>query len=264
MANTVFENKVIEAKAKDLLATSVNHRSLMTIDNSLVENEGQTKTINCYVYTGEVEELADGSKNTVRGSVSFTGKDYTVKRVQQTFDYTDSDFQKDSSIVDIALKSANALMVNKMTADFYAECAKTANTMGVLEYSDNLSYNVVVDAIGKMNVEDESKLFLVINPGQKMWLRKDEEFKGARSGEMIFNGMIGTIAGIPVIVSKACDGAYLMTNEAVKLFMKEDVEVEQARDIETKTNTVVLSSYYVVALVDEGKIVKFVDLGGEQ
>jgi len=47
-----------------------------------------------------------------------------------------------------------------------------------------------------------------------------------------------------------------MTKEAVKLFMKKDVEVEQARDVETKTNTVVLASYYVCALADDSKIVR--------
>ena len=35
MANTVFNNKIIEAKAKDLLTTSVNTRNLMEVDSTL-------------------------------------------------------------------------------------------------------------------------------------------------------------------------------------------------------------------------------------
>ena len=35
MANTVYANKVLESTAKDLLTTSINTRSLMTIDNEL-------------------------------------------------------------------------------------------------------------------------------------------------------------------------------------------------------------------------------------
>ena len=50
MSNTVYANKVIEAKAKDLLTTAVNARSLMTIDNSLAANAGMIKTINTYTY----------------------------------------------------------------------------------------------------------------------------------------------------------------------------------------------------------------------
>nr|DAJ70473.1 MAG TPA: hypothetical protein [Caudoviricetes sp.] len=84
MANTVFDNKIIEAKAKDLLTTAVNTRSLMTVDTSLTEASGMTKTINTYTYSGTAEELANGVGNTAanRGSISYTGTDYTVKMVQ--------------------------------------------------------------------------------------------------------------------------------------------------------------------------------------
>ena len=77
MANTVYANKVLEAKAKDLLTTSVNTRNLMTVDNSLAQNVGMTKTINVYTYTGEAEELAAGVGNTAskRGSISYVGTD---------------------------------------------------------------------------------------------------------------------------------------------------------------------------------------------
>ena len=78
MANTVYANKVIEAKAKDLLATSVNTRSLMTIDNDLAQNAGMTKVINTYTYTGEAEELGVGEGNSNRGSISFVPTEYTV------------------------------------------------------------------------------------------------------------------------------------------------------------------------------------------
>lgn len=81
MANTVFNNKIIEAKAKDLLTTSLNTRSLMTIDNSLTAEAGMTKTINVYTYSGTAEELAAGAGNTNRGSIAYVGTDYTVKMV---------------------------------------------------------------------------------------------------------------------------------------------------------------------------------------
>ena len=40
--NTVYANKVLEAKAKDLLTTAVNTRNLMTVDNELSQNAGMT------------------------------------------------------------------------------------------------------------------------------------------------------------------------------------------------------------------------------
>ena len=252
MANTVFENKVIESKATDLLTTAVNARSMMTVDNTLAETEGMTKTINVYTYTGKVEKLADGAKNSTRGALAYTGVDYKVGRVQQVFDYTDSDYMKDNSIIDIALEGANALMANEMTADFYAECAKATEELpGVATFG----YEAIVDAIAKLNIEDESKLFVVIPTAWKAEIRKDEDYKNARMGEVVYNGQVGTVAGIPVIATNAlADEAYVMTPEAVHLFMKKDVEVEQDRDVETKTNTVVLATYYICALRNNNKI----------
>lgn len=256
MANTVYPNKVIESKAKDLLTTAVNTRNLMTIDNSLAESEGMTKTINVYTYTGTVEKLADGAKNTSRGSVSYTGTDYTVQRAQQVFDYLDSDFMKDNTVVDNMLKGANQVMVNQMSADFITEAKKATLKMEFAKESA-ISYDVIVDAISKLNLEDESGIFVVIPYAWKAVLRKDEDYKSARMGEVIYSGQVGTICGIPVIASKALTTeAYVMTKEAIKLFMKNDVEVEQDRDIEAKKNTVALTSYYIVALVDNTKICK--------
>ena len=250
MANTVFNNKIIEAKAKDLLTTKINTRSLMTVDNSLTAEAGMTKTINVYTYTGTAEELAAGVGNAARGAITFNGTDYTVKLVQQAFDYQDEDFMKDDNVVDFGVKGATEVMTNKMTADFFAECAK-AN----LKVTGALSYNTIVDAIAEINVEDEGKLFVVIPNEWKADLRKDEDYKTARMGEVVYNGQVGTIAGIPVIATKALtNAAYVMTNEAVKLFMKKDVEVEQERDADTRTNSIYLRAAYICALVDATKI----------
>lgn len=253
MANTVFANKIIEAKAKDLLTTAVNTRNLMTVDTSLAAEAGMTKTINVYTYSGEAEELAVGEGNTNRGSIAYVGTDYTVKMIQQAFDYADEDFMKDNTIVDSMLKGANQVMVNKMTSDFMTEVKKAT-----LAQTGAISYDTVVDAIAKLNVEDESGLFLIVSPAGKAALRKDPDYVAARMGEVVYNGQVGTIAGIPVIVSKALEDAeaYIMSAEAVKLFMKKDVEVEQDRDADTRTNSVYLRTAYIVALVDATKICK--------
>lgn len=254
MANTVFANKVIEAKAKDLLTTAVNTRNLMAVDTELSQEAGMTKTINVYTYDGKAEELEAGQGNTNRGTITYEGKDYTVKLVQQAFDYHDEDFMKDNTIVDNMIKGANQVMVNKMTADFVAELKKATLSHTL---SGAISYDAIVDAIAKLNVEDESGLFIVIPNTWKADLRKDEDYKSARMGEVIYNGQVGTICGIPVIATKALtDEAFVMSKEAVKLFMKKDVEVEQERDADTRTNSVYLRAAYIVALVDATQICK--------
>lgn len=259
MANTVYPNRVIEAKAKDILTTQVNARSMMTIDTSLTQNAGMVKTINTYTYSGTAEEVSAGSGNSTRGSIAYVGKDYTVKMVQQAFDYLDEDFMKDPVIVDYGIKGATSVMSNKMTTDFYSALA-TKNGASELvtgitfAKGKALSYDVIVDAISELNLEDESKIFIVIPNAWKASLRKDADYKSAQMGEVIYNGQVGTICGIPVIATKALtDKAYVMTNEAVTLFLKKDVEVEQDRDADKRKNSVYLRDCYVCALTDATK-----------
>ena len=266
MANTVYPNKVIEAKAKDILTTQINARSMMTIDTSLTQNAGMVKTINTYTYTGAAEEVAAGSGNSTRGSIAYVGKDYTVKMVQQAFDYLDEDFMKDPVIVDYGIKGATSVMTNKMTSDFYSALAtkgsgSTELVKGItFAKGKALSYDVIVDAISELNLEDESKIFIVIPNAWKASLRKDADYKSAQMGEVIYNGQVGTICGIPVIATKALtDKAYVMTNEAVTLFLKKDVEVEQDRDADKRKNSVYLRDCYVCALTDATKACKITE-----
>ena len=151
------------------------------------------------------------------------------------------------------LKGANQVMVNKMTSDFIGELAKATLSSTFTTFG----YEAIVDGISALNIEDESELFVVIPNAWKKDLRKDADYKAARMGEVVYNGQVGTICGIPVIATNALtDAAYVMTKEAVKLFIKKDVEVEQDRDADTRTNSVYLRTAYVVALVDATKIVK--------
>nr|DAJ70447.1 MAG TPA: major capsid protein [Caudoviricetes sp.] len=173
---------------------------------------------------------------------------------------------KDGTIVDNMLKGANQKMVNKMTADFLAALGtKNASQQelvsGVTFAKDgSLSYDVIVDAISELNQEDESKIFIIIPNKWKAALRKDSDYKSAQLGQVIYNGQVGTICGIPVIATKALtDKAYVMTAEAVKLFMKKDVNVEQDRDVDKRKNSVYLRMTYVVALVDSTKVCKITE-----
>ena len=238
---------------------------MMTIDTSLTQNAGMVKTINTYTYTGAAEEVAAGSGNSTRGSIAYVGKDYTVKMVQQAFDYLDEDFMKDPVIVDFGIKGATSVMTNDMTSKFYAALATKNGASELVKgitfaKGKGLSYDVIVDAISELNLEDESKVFVVIPNAWKADLRKDADYKSARQGEVIYNGQVGTICGIPVVATKALtDKAYVMTNEAVTLFLKKDVEVEQDRDADKRKNSVYLRDCYVCALTDATKACKITE-----
>ena len=258
MANTVYDNFVIESKLNDLLTTKLDTKTLMTVDTSLTESAGMIKKIHKYTYTGKVERLAKGAKNTTRGAISYEATPYTVKVAQQVFDYFDEEFMQDPHVVDFGIEGSAQLMVNDMTADFMTEIAKATLTQN---YTDgSFSYDTVVDAIAKMNIEDESGLFLLVSTDLKAAIRKDPDFKSKELGQVIADGAIGTLCGVPVIHSKAVPEktAYLATREAVTLFTKKENEVEQERDGEARKNTIIMRKVNLVALTDATKVVKIV------
>lgn len=255
MANTLYENFILESRIKDILKTKLDAMSLMTVDDSLKEDAGMTKTINVYTYTGHVEEVGAGAGNTSRGQVTFAKTDHKVKVKQQVFDYTDEDFMTDPLVVEVGVKGSATEMINDLNKDFFTQI-KTATLEH--QYTDTLKYDDIVDAIAKMKLEDETGLFLIINTDSKAQIRKDPDFKASKLGEILYNGQIGDICGVPVLVSKEveADTAFLATKEAVTCFVKKEVEVEQDRQKEKRTNTVITRKVALVALTDATKAVK--------
>lgn len=251
MANTVYNNEILESRLTDLLNTKMNTRNFMKVDTSLAENAGMKKVVNVYTYTGEVETLAMGDANTVRGAISFTPVEYDVTVKQQVFDYYDEEAMQDPAIVDMGIQSGSQLMVSELNSGFFTELAK-ATLSQTYALGGAPSYDTFVDAISKMELEDESDLFIVIGTDLKAIIRKDADFVAARMGEIVYNGQIGSIAGIPVVVSKLVpEGeAFVASREAVTLFVKKESEVEQARNAETRQNTIIMRK---VGLVEIGR-----------
>ncbi|MGU9346917.1 hypothetical protein ACV30I_13465 [Clostridium perfringens] len=255
MANTIYENFILESKLSDLLNTKMAVRSYMKVDDSLTEAPGMIKKINTYTYSGKAEKVAKGQKNSTRGAVTYTSKQYEVEVTQQVFDYYDEEAMQDPKVVDMGMEGSATVMVNDMNTKFFAELAKAT-----LEHkaTGSLKYDDVVDAIQLMNLEDENGLFLIIGTDLKAEIRKDVDFKAAKQGEILFNGQIGSISGVPVVVSKLVPKAtaYLATKEAVTLFVKKESEVEQDRDKEARLNTIIMRKVNLVALTDATKVVK--------
>lgn len=252
--HTLYENFVIENKMTDLVNTKLDTRSLMTIDNTLTQSAGLKKTINKYTYTGKVEQLAKGAKNTVKGAVSYVGTDYTVKRYQQTITYNDMDVMKDPYILDVAMTGAATLMANDIKKQYFDEIAKISNAYNYKKGSA-FNYAVVVDALAQLDQEVEDGMFIIMGNDHRASIRKDADFIASRQGDILYTGQFGTICGLPVLFSKLTPaGKVFITNkEAVKFFVKKEANVEQDRDIETKENTIVYERHGLIALVDDTK-----------
>lgn len=254
MAIALYENFVLENKMTELTNTYLDVNSLFTMDTSLATAAGLQKIVNKYTYAGEVEKLAKGAKNTVRGSVTLVPTTYTVERYQQTFDYNDMDVMTDPYVLDVMTKGASEKMSNHIKQQYFDELAKIANTYTTATFN----YDAVVDALAEIGREVESDQFIIMGLDLKAAIRKDDDFKSSRQGEILYTGQFGDISGVPCLFSKLvpANTAYITAKDQVKFFVKKQGSVEQDRDIETKDNTVVYERHGLMALVDETKSIK--------
>lgn len=259
MAHQVYENVVLSNKVNDILTTQVDLNSYMTIDTSLTENAGMKKVVNTYTASGNVEELAMGQGNSTEIEVSFTPTEYDVKTYQGKFAFYDEQEMTDPMVVEVGLDGSAKTMINTFTAKAIAEFEKATLEVPAAAWS----FNTVVDAIAKMNLESEDGLFLLISPADQAAVRKALKDDLKYSEGFVRTGYIGSVCGVPVIVSKAvpANKGYLATKEAVSVFIKKDTETEYERDADTRKNSYWIRKVAVVALTDATKVVKITIAG---
>lgn len=258
--NTVYSNEVLSSTFENILSTKINTRSLMGLNTELADKAGMKISINKYTYDGTVEAVAEGDGSTAYGTLTVEPVDYDLSVYQHAFKYSDEELMSDGNTLDFLMRGASQEMANHMTSQFFAELAK-ATLSETYAKGGALGYDDIVDAIAKMNVEDESNLFVLMGNDLKAAIRKDADFTASKLSEIIYTGEFGSISGLPVIFSKAVPAktAYVLEKGAVTLFLKKDNQVEQGRNADTRTNTVFMRKVGVVALTDATKVVKITE-----
>ena len=254
MAHTVYENVVLSNKINDILTTQIDLNNYMTIDTSMTESAGMKKVINTYTASGNVEELGMGEGNSTEITVSFTPTEYEVKTYQGKFAFYDEQEMTDPMVVDVGLEGSAKTMINTFTTKAIEEFKKAT----IVQSATAWGFDVIVDAIAKMNLESEEGLFLLISPADQAKFRKALKDDLKYSEGFVRTGYIGSVCGVPVIVSKAVPAGtgFLATKEAVSVFIKKDTETEYERDADKRNNTYWIRKVAVVALTDTTKVVK--------
>lgn len=252
--HALMPNQVIEHKITDIVNSQLDLRGLFNVDTTLATGAGLSKRIYKYTYTGTVEQLAKGAKNTQKGAVTLAYDEYQVKRYQQTYEYNDMDVMADPNIVNVLSDGAGKTMANEIKSEYFTELAKISNHFDAKAYTS--LYEAAVDAVAalpKAAELDITDLFLIMGADARAEVRKDQLFEAAKQGEILFTGQFGTIAGIPCVYSNLvpAETVYLTEKEAITFFVKREGSVEQDRDIESKDNTVVYERHGLIALTND-------------
>lgn len=256
MANVIYENFFLSNEVEDQYNSHLDLMQFCTIDNSLVGTPGMKRKINVYRATDGTEKLVMGAGNTKSIEVNFTDKEYEILLAQNRFQYFDEQAMTDPMLVPVGMKHAGTDLFNTTNADIFAEFNKTGLTVPATTFG----FDAFVDASAALNLEnlEDVSIFGFVSPADMAKVRKalKDDLKYVEA--FAKNGYVGTVAGINLYTKKDAEEGTIVigTRDAVTLFNKKGVEVEQERDGNIRQNTVYSRKYYLAALTDETKAVK--------
>lgn len=262
MAHKIYDNFYLSNEVEDQYNSHLNLQQFCTVDNSLVGTAGMLRKINVYKATNGTEKLAMGEGNTKSIEVSYTPEEYRIQMAQNKFQYYDEQEMTDPMLVPVGTRHMGTDMFNTVNGDIYGEFGKA--TMVVL--TDKYNFASFADAVASLNIESTDnapedvapQTFAFINAADTAELRKNlgEDLKYVES--FARSGYVGTVAGVNIYTKKdATKGTVIVaTRQAITIFNKKGVEVEQERDGDIRQNTIYSRKYYLAALTDATKVVK--------
>ena len=256
MANTIYSNFFLSNTVEDQFNSHLDLQQFCTVDNSLEGVAGMKRIIHSYRATNGTEKLTVGQGNSKSIEVSYTPVEYVIALAQNRFVWNDEHAMTDPMLVPVGMKHAGTDMYNTVNADIYTEFAKT----GLVVNATAPDFNAFVDAGAALNLENLEGVFkfALVCPKDIAKVRKalKDDLKYVEA--FATRGYVGTVGDIHVFTkADATEGEIIVaTKDAVTIFNKKGVEVEDERDANTRVNSAYSRKYYVVALTDESKAVK--------
>ena len=256
MANQVYQNFFLSNEVEDQFKSHLDLQTFCTVDNSLVGTPGMKRKINVYRATDGTEKLAMGAGNTKSIEVAYSEVEYEILMAQNRFDYYDEQAMTDPMLVPVGTRHMGTDMFNTVNADIFAEFKKAskAHTTAAFDFA------AFVDAQALLNLENLEGVatFGFVCPADMAKVRKalKEDLKYVEA--FAKNGYVGTVGGTNLYTKKDATAGeiILATREAVTLFNKKGVEIEQERDANIRKNSIWSRKYYIAALTDDTKAVK--------
>lgn len=256
MANQVYQNFFLSNEVEDQFKSHLDLQTFCTVDNSLVGTPGMKRKINVYRATDGVEKLAMGVGNSKSIEVGYTEQEYEIIMAQGRFDYFDEQAMTDPMLVPVGTRHLGTDMFNTVNADIFAEFKKATQAHPTAAFD----FAAFVDAQAMLNLENLEGVttFGFVCPADMAKVRKalKEDLKYVEA--FAKNGYVGTVGGTNLYTKKDATAGeiILATREAVTLFNKKGVEIEQERDANIRKNSIWSRKYYIAALTDDTKAVK--------
>lgn len=208
MAVSKMNNMINPEVMGDMIEAKIEAMAKITpyakVDTSLQGVPGDTKTVPCWNYIGDAEDVAEGEEVGLT-TMSATSTTFTVKKAMKAVGLTQEAVNSGlGNPIGQAETQLAKSIVGKVDNDVL-DAAYTGTNVYVAGTLAAISYDGIVDANAKFEDEEDGvDKVLFINPKQEATLLKDDDFVSADKFEagVAINGAIGKIAGAWIKKSK--------------------------------------------------------------
>ena len=256
MAHKIYDNFYLSNEVEDQYNSHLDLQQFCNVDNSLVGTAGMKRKINVYSATNGTEKLGMGEGNSKSIEVSYAEKEYEILMAQNRFKYFDEQEMIDPMLVPVGTRHMGTDMFNHVNGDIFAEFKKAT----LAHQASAFDFAAFVDAQALLNLENLEgvSIFGFVCPADMAKVRKAMKDDLKYVEAFAKNGYVGTVAGVNLYTKKdATPGEIIMaTRDAVTLFNKKGVEIEQERNADIRENSIWSRKYYLAALTDATKAVK--------
>lgn len=270
--NPQVMGQMINAKIEALLKLTPYAK----VDTTLVGVPGDTKTIPCWKYIGDAEDVAEGAEVGL-SQLTASSTTFKIKKAMKAVAITEeARLSGLGNPIGQAESQLAKAIAGKVDNDLLTEVLKSKNIVD--NSSAVIGYNGVVDAVTKFEDEEDGiEKVMFISPKQEASLLKDPMFLSADKFEagVAVKGSIGKIAGCwikksnkikansgvftnPIIKLEADNAETEYTDDelpALTIFLKKDTQTTSDFKARTQLTEIVSSKYYGVALTNEAKVV---------
>lgn len=248
---------IIESKLTD----DMKFAPLCRIDRVLEGRPGNTITVPFYKYIGAAQVVSENGAITINQLDQDT-KEATVAKVANGVEITDEAVLSGygdpigEAARQIRLSIADALDNQVLAALEGIDTAMTANYPAA-----GLDVDSIADALALFGEDMDGRKVLLISPAQYTVLRKADDWLPASdiAAETLIRGTVGMVHGCEVVVTNRLTGkdeAFIVKEDALRLYLKRDTQVEFDRDIVKKTTVITGDKHFVAYLYNEGRAIK--------
>ncbi|UDM79595.1 N4-gp56 family major capsid protein [Vagococcus fluvialis] len=265
MLKNLVDPEVLAPMISAQLPKAIKFSGIAPVDSTLEGQPGSTITVPKFKYIGDATDVAEGEAIDYSKLETETAK-WTVKKAGKGVKLTDESVLSGyGDPVGEAQRQVRMAIASKIDNDI-VEVAKTATLevkhaidLDLIDQIEN-TFTDAPDAIEGEQTDSVGVLFLSYKDAAKLRkLAGDNWTRASQLGDnILISGVFGEVLGWEIVRSKKIDdgeGLAVKTG-ALKTFLKRGLLAESERDIDHKLTKFNADQHYVVALVDETRIVK--------